>query len=169
MGQLPQDPIMLYSVINTKLRDFYSSLEVLCEDMGLSEEELKEKLSSAGFEYDKDRNQFIQYYKNFFLIPVILLLTSAQPLPLLLLSVLLLFHLMKPAGTHCHGAFPLSSTSTSAYVLSYIHRPSGNTDSYLMSRTTSLPDHPHPNSPDIPLFHLPHRSNNMHINHIDLL
>ena len=50
MGQLPQDPIMLYSVINT---------EVLCEDMGLSEEELKEKLSSAGFEYDKDRNQFI--------------------------------------------------------------------------------------------------------------
>ena len=43
MGQLPQDPIMLYSVINTKLRDFYSSLEVLCEDMGLSEEELKEK------------------------------------------------------------------------------------------------------------------------------
>ena len=46
MGQLPQDPIMLYSVINTKLRDFYSSLEVLCEDMGLSEEELKEKLSS---------------------------------------------------------------------------------------------------------------------------
>ena len=52
MGQLPQDPIMLYSVINTKLRDFYSSLEVLCEDMGLSEEELKEKLSSAGFEYD---------------------------------------------------------------------------------------------------------------------
>ena len=55
MGQLPQDPIMLYSVINTKLRDFYSSLE----DMGLSEEELKEKLSSAGFEYDKDRNQFI--------------------------------------------------------------------------------------------------------------
>ena len=47
MGQLPQDPIMLYSVINTKLRDFYSSLEV------------KEKLSSAGFEYDKDRNQFM--------------------------------------------------------------------------------------------------------------
>ena len=47
MGQLPQDPIMLYSVINTKLRDFYPSLEVLCEDMGLSEEELKEKLSSV--------------------------------------------------------------------------------------------------------------------------
>ena len=45
MGQLPQDPIMLYSVINTKLRDFYSSLEVLCEDMGLSEEELKDAVT----------------------------------------------------------------------------------------------------------------------------
>lgn len=59
MGQLPQDPIMLYSVINTKLRDFYPSLDALCEDVGLNEEELKKKLSSAGFEYDKDRNQFI--------------------------------------------------------------------------------------------------------------
>ena len=59
MKQLPQDPIMLYSVINTKLRDFYPSLESLCEDMELNEEELKEKLSSAGFEYNKERNQFI--------------------------------------------------------------------------------------------------------------
>ena len=50
---------MLYSVINTKLRDFYPSLESLCEDMELNEEELKEKLSSAGFEYNKERNQFI--------------------------------------------------------------------------------------------------------------
>ena len=59
MGQLPQDPIMLYSVINTKLRDFYSSLEALCEDMNIDENTLKEKLSSAGFEYNKERNQFI--------------------------------------------------------------------------------------------------------------
>lgn len=59
MKQLPQDPVMLYSVINTKLRDFYPSLESLCEDMELNEEELKEKLSSAGFEYNKERNQFI--------------------------------------------------------------------------------------------------------------
>ena len=59
MEQLPKDPIMLYSVINTKLRDFYSSLEALCEDMNIDENTLKEKLSSAGFEYDKERNQFI--------------------------------------------------------------------------------------------------------------
>ena len=59
MEQLPKDPIMLYRVINTKLRDFYSSLEALCEDMNIDENTLKEKLSSAGFEYNKERNQFI--------------------------------------------------------------------------------------------------------------
>ena len=59
MGQLPQDPIMLYSVINTKLRDFYTSLEALCEDMNIDKNTLIEKLSSAGFEYNKERNQFI--------------------------------------------------------------------------------------------------------------
>lgn len=59
MEQLPKNPIMLYSVINTKLRDFYSSLGALCEDMNIDENTLKEKLSSAGFEYNKERNQFI--------------------------------------------------------------------------------------------------------------
>ena len=59
MEQLPKDPLMLYSVINTKLRDFYSSLGALCEDMNIDENTLKEKLSSAGFEYNKERNQFI--------------------------------------------------------------------------------------------------------------
>lgn len=59
MEQLPKDSIMLYSVINTKLRNFYSSLGALCEDMNIDENTLKEKLSSAGFEYNKERNQFI--------------------------------------------------------------------------------------------------------------
>ena len=59
MERLPKDPIMLYSVINTKLRDFYSSLEAFCEDMNIDKNTLKEKLSSAGFEYNKERNQFI--------------------------------------------------------------------------------------------------------------
>lgn len=59
MEHLPQDPIILYSVINTKLRDFYSSLEILCEDMNINENELKEKLSIAGFEYNEKTNQFV--------------------------------------------------------------------------------------------------------------
>lgn len=58
MNQLPQDPIMLYSVLNTKLRDFYPSLKALCEDFHIEEEALKEKLSAAGFTYNEERNQF---------------------------------------------------------------------------------------------------------------
>lgn len=56
---LPSDPIMLYSVINLKLRDFYSSLDALCEDMNVSKEELLEKLAAAGFTYDEEKKCFI--------------------------------------------------------------------------------------------------------------
>ena len=59
--QLPNDPVMLMSVINLKLRDFYSNLDALCEDMNVDKGELSEKLSSAGFEYDEEHNQFIYY------------------------------------------------------------------------------------------------------------
>lgn len=55
---LPNDPVMLMSVINLKLRDFYSNLDALCEDMDVDKDELLEKLSSAGFEYDEEHNQF---------------------------------------------------------------------------------------------------------------
>lgn len=55
---LPQDPIMLYSYLNLKLRDQYSSLSALCEDMDEDEQGIIDKMSSAGFIYDKERNQF---------------------------------------------------------------------------------------------------------------
>ncbi len=55
--QLPNDPVMLMSVINLKLRDFYRSLDDLCEDMDVNKAELLERLSSAGFEYDEEHNQ----------------------------------------------------------------------------------------------------------------
>ena len=38
--QLPNDPVMLMSVINLKLRDFYSNHDALCEDMNLDKGEL---------------------------------------------------------------------------------------------------------------------------------
>ena len=41
---LPKDPILLLSVVNTKLRDYYPSLDALCDDMDVSREELEEKL-----------------------------------------------------------------------------------------------------------------------------
>ena len=55
---LKMDSNILLSIINMKLRDFYSSLESLCQDIDVKEEELKEKLSSIGYEYNKDQNQF---------------------------------------------------------------------------------------------------------------
>ena len=55
---MPQDPFILLSVCNTKLRDEYPSLDALCDDLGIACEELCERLRRAGFEYDGGRNQF---------------------------------------------------------------------------------------------------------------
>ena len=49
---IPKDPVMLLSYVNTQLRDFYGTLEALCEDKGLDREELVEKLASIEYEYD---------------------------------------------------------------------------------------------------------------------
>ncbi|MFI3326152.1 MAG: DUF4250 domain-containing protein [Clostridia bacterium] len=58
MNNLPNDPIMLLSVINTKLRDNYSSLESLCEDLGIDQTELIAKLKTIDYQYIKEINQF---------------------------------------------------------------------------------------------------------------
>lgn len=55
---LAMDPNILVSIINMKLRDFYSNLSILCEDLDISEEELKNKLRSYGYEYITEQNQF---------------------------------------------------------------------------------------------------------------
>ena len=56
---LPVDPIMLLSVVNLKLRDFYKNLDALCEDLDADKADLCAKLKAAGDEYDPQRNQFI--------------------------------------------------------------------------------------------------------------
>lgn len=58
MANLPQDPFMLLSVINTRLRDEYPSLDALCESEGISREELTQRLGASGFEYMPEINQF---------------------------------------------------------------------------------------------------------------
>ncbi len=55
---LPKDPIMLLSVINMKLRDFYPTLEALCDDMDIDQEELTDALEAVGAEYMPEINQF---------------------------------------------------------------------------------------------------------------
>lgn len=56
---LPKDPVMLLSFINLKLRDYYSNLESLCEDLNLDKTELEEKLHSIDYHYNEERNQFV--------------------------------------------------------------------------------------------------------------
>lgn len=56
--QLPEDAMMLYSFINMKLRDCYSSLDALCEDMGVEKQWLVQKLKTVGFEYNPSKNRF---------------------------------------------------------------------------------------------------------------
>lgn len=55
---LPSDPYLLLSVVNTKLRDEYPSLAELCASLDLDMNELTGKLQVAGFSYDPASNQF---------------------------------------------------------------------------------------------------------------
>lgn len=56
--ELPNDPMMLFSMVNMKLRDCYASLEALCEDMDVDQEMLVKKLAAVGFEYSPEHNKF---------------------------------------------------------------------------------------------------------------
>ena len=55
---LPEDDFILLSVINTKLRDEYSSLEDLCEEEGVSIEEICTRLKALGYAYTPEYASF---------------------------------------------------------------------------------------------------------------
>ena len=55
---LPKDPMILFSVINTKLRDEYQSLDALCADMNVEKEHIEKELAEVGFEYNADQNNY---------------------------------------------------------------------------------------------------------------
>ena len=56
---IPNDPVMLLSFVNLKLRDYYGSLEALCEDLDVDKEEIVSKLASIDYHYNSERNQFV--------------------------------------------------------------------------------------------------------------
>ncbi len=56
---IPQDGAMLFSFLNMKLRDEYDSLSALCEDLGLNEEEIEQKMEEMGYRYDGRQNRFL--------------------------------------------------------------------------------------------------------------
>ena len=55
---LPEEPMMLYSFVNMKLRDSYPTLDALCEDMNVEKAEILRRLKMVGFENDPARNRF---------------------------------------------------------------------------------------------------------------
>lgn len=55
---LPKDPNILLSVINMKLRDKYSNLEDLCDDLDADKSEIESILASIGCKYSPKVNQF---------------------------------------------------------------------------------------------------------------
>lgn len=50
--------MMLFSYVNTKLRDDYSSLDALCDDLDVDKQQLEQKMTDAGFEYNPSQNKF---------------------------------------------------------------------------------------------------------------
>ena len=57
---LPNDPLLLMSVVNTKLRDFYPTLDALCDDLNEDRGALEEKLAAVGYTYEETVNQFVR-------------------------------------------------------------------------------------------------------------
>lgn len=55
---LPKDPVLLLSYVNTQLRDFYSSLEAFCEDKEVNQEELEASLAQIDYHYNPSANRF---------------------------------------------------------------------------------------------------------------
>ena len=58
MTEMPKDPFMLMSWLNMKLRDCYTDLDNLCEDLDLDRSELEARMKDAGFEYSEENRRF---------------------------------------------------------------------------------------------------------------
>lgn len=56
---IPNDPAILLSYINTKLRDDYPSFDELCKSLCVDKAVIENKLSAIGYTYDKEKNRFI--------------------------------------------------------------------------------------------------------------
>lgn len=56
---IPKDPVMLLSFVNTQLRDHYHSLESFCKAYMVESDALIQTLDAIDYAYDTNRNQFI--------------------------------------------------------------------------------------------------------------
>ena len=55
---LPKDPVILLSYINTQLRDNYASLADFCNSNNCSPEDITSILERIDYHYSSDTNQF---------------------------------------------------------------------------------------------------------------
>ena len=55
---LPQDPMMLLSFVNMKLRDDYDSLDDMCDRLDVDKNEIINSLKTIGYKYNETQNQF---------------------------------------------------------------------------------------------------------------
>lgn len=56
---IPNDPIILLSYINTELRDHYPSLDELCASLSLDKDIITTKLAAIDYFYDEALNKFV--------------------------------------------------------------------------------------------------------------
>ena len=56
---LPKDPVMLLSYLNTQLRDNYDSLEALCDALDADQATLVATLAGIDYQYNRELNQFM--------------------------------------------------------------------------------------------------------------
>ena len=54
MANIPKDPVMLLSYLNTQLRDFYPDMDELCRAL-----DVDEAMASIDYAYDSAKNQYV--------------------------------------------------------------------------------------------------------------
>ena len=59
MANIPNDPMMLLSFLNMKLRDFYPDLNALCQDLELDKDAIVDKLATINYHYNESLNRFV--------------------------------------------------------------------------------------------------------------
>ena len=55
---IPKDPAILLSYVNTKLRDEFPDLSEMCVSLDISRTDIETELSKIGYHYDEKRNCF---------------------------------------------------------------------------------------------------------------
>jgi len=58
-NNLPKDPVMLLSFVNTQLRDFYGDLEEFCTVFDVDINSIVGSLRKIDYVYNPEKNQFI--------------------------------------------------------------------------------------------------------------